>query len=108
MNTKDRGDDAEAYIAAALLEAGKAVLRPLGDNRRYDLVIEQGGRFLRVQCKTARWDSKTANALTFSTCSHYGHRGRPSRDYRGDIDFFAVFLPPLKTVYLVPVELGGR
>ena len=26
---------------------------PFGDNRRYDLVIEAGGRFLRVQRKTA-------------------------------------------------------
>ena len=31
------------------------MLRPVGDNRRYDVVIENGGQFYRVQCKTARW-----------------------------------------------------
>jgi hypothetical protein len=51
--TKAADDIAEAVMLAEFLRAGFPVLLPFGDNRRYDLVVEAGGRFLRVQCKTA-------------------------------------------------------
>jgi PD-(D/E)XK endonuclease len=53
VDTKAAGDITEAVVLAEFLRAGFPVLLPFGDNRRYDLVVEAGGRFLRVQCKTA-------------------------------------------------------
>jgi len=53
VHTKVTGDTTEAIILAEFLKAGFPVLIPFGENHRYDLVIEAGGRFLRVQCKTA-------------------------------------------------------
>jgi len=35
------------------LKAGFPILLPFGDNRRYDMVVDVSGSFLRVQCKTA-------------------------------------------------------
>src|SRR5262249_30713483 len=52
-NTKSIGEVSEAIILAEFLKAGFPVLLPFGDNQRYDMVVEVGGRFLRVQCKTA-------------------------------------------------------
>jgi hypothetical protein len=53
VHTKVAGDTTEAVVMAEFVKAGFPVLIPFGENHRYDLVIEAGGRFLRVQCKTA-------------------------------------------------------
>jgi len=50
----------------ALREAGFAVLVPFGENTRYDLVIDDGERLARVQCKTGRLRS---GAIVFKVCS---------------------------------------
>ena len=55
MNTKDVGDKTVAMVLAALVRKGKTLLLPFGDNRRYDLAVDEGGRLVRVQCKTARF-----------------------------------------------------
>ena len=55
QNNKTIGEHSEAILIAKLLEVGYGVLTPFGDNRRYDLVIEDAdGNFHRVQCKTGR------------------------------------------------------
>ena len=54
-NTKAIGEISEAMILAEFLKAGIPVLMPFGDNQRYDMVVEAGGQFLNVQCKTARY-----------------------------------------------------
>ena len=49
-----KGNVAELAIAKAAAELGLPVYGPLTEHSRYDLVIEIGGRLLRVQCKWAR------------------------------------------------------
>ena len=53
-NTSLLGEICHTQIIAALALQGKTILLPLGDYQRYDLVIDDRGRFLRVQCKTGR------------------------------------------------------
>lgn len=84
---------------SALLQLGKNVLIPINGDQRYDLVIESGGQFLRIQCKFGRLIS---GAVSFQTCSFNTSSGR--RDYRGDADYFGVYCRELGTCYLVPVE----
>jgi len=52
-NTKSIGEISEAIVMAEFLKAGFPILLPFGDNRRYDMVVDVSGSFLRVQCKTA-------------------------------------------------------
>jgi hypothetical protein len=81
-----------------------AILVPFGENTRYDLVIDNGSRLRRVQCKTGRLRN---GAIEFPTCSTYAHHPNPKvprRDYEGQIDDFAVYCPELGTVYLIPIE----
>jgi PD-(D/E)XK nuclease superfamily protein len=55
QNNKTTGEQSEAIIMAKFLEVGYGLLMPFGDNRRYDLVIEDtDGIFYRIQCKAAR------------------------------------------------------
>jgi hypothetical protein len=99
------GAISHAKIMAALVEAGKVVLTPWVDVRPYDLVIEEAGKFLRVQCKTGRL---VRGAILFRP-----HRLRAARretgwerrvtNYQGHVDLFGVYCPDNDCVYLVPI-----
>lgn len=109
-NHKAIGELSQAHIIAQLLEAGYNVLLPYGDNLRYDLVIEDAeGQFLKVQCKTGR---SNGEYISFTPASLYYHTraGRTtygSRAYHGQIDYFAVYCPETRGVYLIHVEHTG-
>jgi hypothetical protein len=101
---KDIGDRSTLAIILSLRSVGYGVLLPFGENTRYDLVIEEGGSFSRVQCKTGRLRE---GSIRFPVCSCYGHHRNPveaRRSYHGQIDSFAVFCPETGGVYLIPVE----
>jgi hypothetical protein len=89
---------------SALLKHGHVVLTPFGDNQRYDLVVDVGGRFIRIQCKTARL---IKGALQFSTCSSQSHRGRGKQGYKGQAELFGVYSPDLDKVYFIGVDGVG-
>ena len=111
-NKKALGERSQAIIIFRLLEAGYNVLTPYGDNMRYDLVIEDAdGQFWRVQCKTG-WIEEDGALIEFATASSYYHTraGRTEhgrKDYRGQIEYFAVYCPDTAKVYLVPIDHVG-
>ena len=110
QNPKAIGERSEAHIMAKLSEAGYYVLKPFGDNLRYDLVIEDAdGHFWRIQCKTGR---SNGEYIEFAPTSLYYHTsaGRTfhgSRNYKDQIDYFAVYCPENRAVYLIPVSHAG-
>jgi hypothetical protein len=104
---KAKGDRTTLAVMLALHEAGFALSVPFGENTRYDLVIDDGGRLLRVQCKTGRLRD---GAILFALCSCYGHHRNPGnarRSYDGEIDLFAVYCRETERVYLVPIDALG-
>lgn len=110
QNPKAIGERSQAHIIARFLDVGYNVLTPYGDNTRYDLVIEDAdGNFYRVQCKTGR---SNGEYIEFAPASLYYHTraGRTtygSRDYRGQVEYFAVYCPKTNGVYLIPVDHAG-
>lgn len=100
-NPKAVGEKSEAQILARLLREDKVVLLPFGDNQRYDLVLDEDGKFIRVQCKTGRVKD---GSICFNACSTHYHRGKGWSDYKGEADLFGVYVPSLDKVYLVPVD----
>src|SRR6266446_995555 len=94
---------------AKLLEVGYSALMPFGDNRRYDLVIEDAdGKFWRVQCKTG-WMDEEKSVIKFATASSYNHTVKQKgwRNYKGQIEYFAIYVEQLGKVYLVLIETVG-
>jgi hypothetical protein len=88
----------------ALHDAGFEILVPFGENTRYDLVIDDGARLARVQCKTGRLRN---GGVLFSACSSYAHHPNPrmvTRSYLGQIDYFAVYCPDNGSSYLIPID----
>jgi hypothetical protein len=101
---KAKGDKSTLAVMLALQEIGLPFLVPLGENTRYDLVLEREAEFARVQCKTGRLRN---GAVLFATCSCYGHHRNPGtarRGYEGQVDYFAVYCPQTCGVYLVPIS----
>lgn len=111
FNPKVVGDRACAIILARLLLIYDTVLLPFGENQRYDLVVDTGHGFARIQCKTGRLQG---GAIKFRACSNTYHHPNPgttyrSQHYRGEADLFGIYCPETDGVYLVPVEeIGTR
>ena len=102
------GAESEAVIAAPLIQAGYTVLTPNGYMHRYDLVIEDAeGKFWRAQCKTA-WLSKDGATLRFNGYSllmkeQKGRSETKRMGYENDVDYFVVYSPDTRKVYLLPI-----
>jgi PD-(D/E)XK endonuclease len=103
MQTREIGNLSEAKILAAFVDAGYLVSLPFGDGHKYDLVIDDGCSFQRVQCKTGRVKN---GVLIFCAYSQSGN-GSGRMNYRGLADLFAVLNPEDDKVYLVPVDEVG-
>jgi hypothetical protein len=100
MNSKDKGNIAEAAVLLRLLQLGKTVSIPYGENARYDLVFEEQGKFYTVQCKLGRLRK---DSIKFNLCSVYKIKGKlVKRSYGDSIDYYGVYSPDLHKVYLVP------
>jgi hypothetical protein len=88
-------------VIKAVVRAGKSVLVPLSGSQRYDLVFEDDSGFQRVQCKTGRIEG---GAVEFRPVSAANRPPYAREDYRGQVDYFGVWLPESDVVYLVPVD----
>ena len=106
MNTKAIGEITEAVVLAELVRNGYVVLLPFGDNQRYDMVVDTGSQFITIQCKTA-CESPNEGSIVFPTCSSSYHRGGPKKGYKGEVDYFAVYYPGNRQVYMVKVDEVG-
>jgi hypothetical protein len=97
---KEVGDNSVAQILATFKDTGLVVLLPFGDNCRYDLVVDEGDNFIRVQCKTARLQGASAE---FSTCSINWNSGKHT-PYQGQIEVFAAYLRETKQVFILNAD----
>jgi hypothetical protein len=99
---KDVGDGSTLAIMTALRLSGVALFVPFGENTRCDLIVDQDGELIRLQCKTGRLRE---GATRFAVCSRYGHHRNPAprRTYEGQVDYFAVYCLETTGVYLVPI-----
>ena len=98
MNTKQVGEMSEAFVAAHLLRLGYSVSRPLGDNQRYDLLLDTGTNLFRIQVKTAA--VKSSGAIRFPMASSYHHRGGTRVTYLGSVDYILAYAPYYDKVYV--------
>ena len=101
---KTIGDRSTLAIMMRLAESGREVFLPFGENTRIDLVISDGAKLARVQCKTGRLRQ---GAIVFKVCSSYAHHSNPAavtRAYLGEVDYFAVYCAETSGVYLIPID----
>jgi hypothetical protein len=99
---KQRGEWAELCFMARAAGEGLKVSRPWGDTSSYDVGVEHGGRFMRVQVKSTIYRRRHGE-YSLNVC------GPKRQKYKkGTVDFFAVYLIPIDTWYIVPYEVMGE
>jgi prevent-host-death family protein len=107
MDTNEKGAIAEAAVALHAVRLGIAVMRPVIEQRRYDLIFDIDGRLLRIQCK---WAALRGDIVRISTrrCYHSPTRGYVRGGYGTEIDAFAGYCSELDRCYLVPMSVVGE
>jgi len=82
---------------------GLRLAKPWGDSSRYDVVVETGGQFVRVQVKS------TANRQPNGgyVCGVHPCPGGQLYKY-GDFDFLAAYLIPEDVWYIIPARVIVR
>jgi prevent-host-death family protein len=104
QDTNHKGNAAELAIAAEAARLGLSVFIPLTEHSRYDLVLEVGGRLLRVQCKWGRCDGETI-LVSLKSSYHSPTRGYVVRKYAADeVDAIAVYCEHTRCCYLLPID----
>jgi len=108
-DTARKGLAAHLAVAQRLIELGFEVLQPVGNHLRYDLAYYvpassgQRAQLVRIQCKSARL-SKDGSYLTFNAYNLGGEGRRQKRGYRGDAEYFGIYSPETRRVYLIHVD----
>ena len=74
---------------------------------RYDLVLEIGGRLLRVQCKWGACNGETIS-VRLTSSYHSPTRGYVTRTYTSsEVDAIAIYCDRTRRCYLVPIALAA-
>src|SRR5271166_1838551 len=95
-DTSRVGNITVAKVLLALVLKGKNVLTPFGEGGRYDLLIDEDAKFVRVQCKTGRLRN---GKIIFN---NYSQTAAGWKKYRDSVDAYGVFCPQNQKTYLVP------
>lgn len=106
MDTKLKGDIAEQAVILQALKAGYEVLKPIGDRLPYDLVLLINGKFLKIQVKSAWFDSKKGNYVVDNRRTRTNRRNMVRVEYSSDdFDFAILVIADLNTFYIMPAEI---
>jgi hypothetical protein len=109
LTPSEKGAAAEAAIAAAAIELGLGVLRPLVEGRRYDLILDLDPDLVRVQCK---WARRLEDVLSVNlNTSRFTPAGYVRTTYTPEqVDAIGVYSPELRRCFLIPIAevAGGR
>lgn len=94
--TKTKGDIGQVKVMGDLLVKGYKVALPLGEDWRYDLIVDKDHKLLRIQCKYV----EARNGFIKVRCET--HDGRNYYKYRReDLDYIAVYDEVSKTCYYI-------
>lgn len=104
---KQKGCITELTVMRAFMELGYNVSTPYGDCERYDFIADVDGRMLRIQCKTAGYESNDDVIDIDFRKKRYTSRGQVINVLYvdGEIDYYATCHKG-KT-YLLPFEECG-
>ena len=104
MDTKLIGDIAEQFAVLEALKRGWGVMTPIGDRLPYDLVFDIDGKLLKIQVKSAWWDSNKENYVVDNRRTKTNRRNIKRENYKqSDFDFALLYIPTLSIFYVMPI-----
>jgi hypothetical protein len=104
IDTKLKADIAESAVTTKLLKLGFRVLKPIGDRLPYDLAIEENGRLIRLQIKSA-WDCGgffSVDCRRTKTNRRVMLRALYSAK---DFDFAVLYIEETDICYVMPIDV---
>jgi hypothetical protein len=105
MNTKLKGDIAEQAVILFALKKEWGVLIPVGDRLAYDLALDINNKLIRLQVKSAWFNSKSENYVVDVRRTKTNRRIM-RRGYYGNNDFdFAIVYVTDDLFYVFPAEV---
>ena len=97
---KERGEWAELQFMAGAARRQFRVCKPWGETAAYDVGIEHGQNFLRVQVKSST--NRRGRGYWCDFTRHY----RKENDYSlEEVDLFAAYVIPEDAWYLIPAAV---
>ena len=106
MDTKLKGDIAEQAVVLFALQQGWGVLKPVGDRLPYDLAFDINGSILKIQVKSAWFDTKRQNYVVDNRRTKTNRRVMKRENYKvEDFDFAIIFLEELNVFYVMPSDV---
>jgi hypothetical protein len=99
-NTKRVGELAEAAFLHKAEILGLKLAKPWGDSNRYDFILDNGQRCLRIQVKA----TQSINAHGYQVQSTYCDKKKKGKYTARDVDILVAYVIPLDLWYVVPVE----
>lgn len=109
LTVKRKGIITEEELKLWFLKQGFSVSVPIGDDDRYDFIVDFNGKLVKFQSKTANL-TRVQGCLNFATASiKYNSNGSHRTKYtKQDIDYFCTLHPENHQVYIIPVEECGN
>lgn len=104
LTSKQKGNLTELQCLTSFYENGCHVSIPFGENSRYDMIVDVGGKLIRVQVKTSSLKKTKSRAIEFSCrSSHVNRSGVKNVKYtKEEIDYFATYRSG--KCYLIPIN----
>ena len=101
VNTKAVGSVSEAALLSAFLKKGMTVAVPWGENCGYDLIVDDGRRLLRLQCRTGRYVRGSVIFGVGRVC-YSKSAGRVVRHGKSkEVDAYGIYCPELDKCYCI-------
>lgn len=102
LSVKSLGTHTELQCITYLHGLGYTISLPVGDDARYDFVLDVNHKLYKIQCKTAhKIDDGVYSIQTKSTYVNR-HRNRVVPYTKEEIDYFSTFIDG--KCYLIPIE----
>jgi len=106
MDTKLKADIAESAVVTELLKRGFKVLKPVGDRLPYDLAIDHDGELIRIQVKSAWFDSSEDAYIVDVRRTKTNRRKMLRHRYTArDFDFAILYIDDHRVFYVMPVDV---
>jgi hypothetical protein len=96
-NYKRRGEWVELLFMTVASGLGFTVAKPWGESGRYDVIVENEGRFLRIQVKSTERRCEGGYLCMLHVCGNRLYTAK-------EIDYFALYVLPKDVWYIFPAK----
>ena len=110
--TQQKGLTTEIHCILDFTELGYRCLTPVDDSSKYDVVVDIGNKFIKIQCKTSSWVTDTAQTETAfkieTRCQTTNTKGTTHYKYsESDVDYFYTWFNGQGYLVSIPVASGA-